>query len=393
MTPRTNVARARTAGEGQPAIRRMAIVDSTLREGEQFAGAHFSTAEKLEIIAALDDFGVEYIEMTSPAASPQSDADLRAAVAAKPRARVLTHTRCRIEDVDQALAAGVDGVNVLFATSDVLRRASHRRSLDEVVDIACRVIAHVRAAGREIRFSCEDAFRSDREELLAVYRAVDACGPDRVGIADTVGVATPRDVEELVGAVRGVVTSDIEFHGHNDTGCAVANAFSALQAGATHIDVTVLGIGERNGISPLSSLIARVGTVAPQLIDRYRLELLPEIDARLAEMLGVTVPFTAPITGASAFTHKAGMHSNAVLRNPRSYEVLTPERFGRDRQILHAHRLVGRNAIRARAQTLGVALDDEQLNAVTTEIKRRADAAPIDEGLVDELLGGWATPA
>jgi homocitrate synthase len=371
----------------------MAIVDSTLREGEQFAGAHFSTAEKLEIIAALDDFGVEYIEMTSPAASPQSDADLRAAVAAKPRARVLTHTRCRIEDVDQALAAGVDGVNVLFATSDVLRRASHRRSLDEVVDIACRVIAHVRAAGREIRFSCEDAFRSDREELLAVYRAVDACGPDRVGIADTVGVATPRDVEELVGAVRAVVTSDIEFHGHNDTGCAVANAFSALQAGATHIDVTVLGIGERNGISPLSSLIARVGTVAPQLIDRYRLELLPEIDTRLAEMLGVTVPFTAPITGASAFTHKAGMHSNAVLRNPRSYEVLTPERFGRDRQILHAHRLVGRNAIRARAQTLGVALDDEQLNAVTTEIKRRADAAPIDEGLVDELLGGWATPA
>ena len=104
-------------------VERMAIIDSTLREGEQFAGADFTTDQKMEIVAALDEFGVDYIEMTSPAASPQSEADLRAAVAARPRARVLTHTRCSIEDVDRALAAGADGVNVLFATSDVLRRA------------------------------------------------------------------------------------------------------------------------------------------------------------------------------------------------------------------------------------------------------------------------------
>ena len=291
--------------------------------------------------------------MTSPAASPQSEADLRAAVAARPRARVLTHTRCSIEDVDRALAAGVDGVNVLFATSEVLRRASHGRSLDEVVEIACGVISHVRSAGREIRFSCEDAFRSDLEEILAVYRAVDACGPDRVGIADTVGVATPREVEEMVVAVRAAVGCDIEFHGHNDTGCAVANALAALEAGATHIDTTVLGIGERNGIASLSGLIARIGTVAPERVDPYRLDLLPQLDARVAGILGIGVPFNAPITGAFAFTHKAGMHSNAVLRDPRSYEVLQPERYGLDRQILIGHRLVGRHAIRDRAREPG----------------------------------------
>ncbi len=372
---------------------RLAIVDSTLREGEQFAGAHFTTEEKLELIAALDDFGVEYIEMTSPAASPQSEADLRAAVLARPRARILTHTRCHIGDVDRALACGVDGVNVLFATSDILRRASHGRSLDEVVEIACRVVDHVRSAGREIRFSCEDAFRSDRDEILAVYRAVDSCTPDRVGVADTVGIATPRQVEELVRVVRASVAADIEFHGHNDTGCAVANALAALEAGATHIDTTILGIGERNGISSLSGLIARVGTVLPELVAGYRLDRLPSLDARVAAILGVAVPFNSPITAAFAFTHKAGLHSNAMLRDPRSYEVLQPERFGLDRQILRGHRLVGRNAIRDRAAELGVALDEDQIAAVTTEIKRLADSGPLADEQVDDLLVSWPTPA
>jgi len=371
----------------------MAIVDSTLREGEQFAAAEFTTEQKLDVIAALDEFGVEYIEMTSPAASPRSEADLRAAVAARPRARVLTHTRCSIEDVDRALAAGVDGVNVLFATSDILRRASHGRSLDEVVGIACQVVDRVRRAGREIRFSCEDAFRSDREELLAVYAAVDACGPHRVGIADTVGIATPREVEEMVVAVRAAVGCDIEFHGHNDTGCAVANALAALEAGATHIDTTVLGIGERNGITSLSGLIARVGTVAPERVEPYRLDLLPRLDALVARILGIGVPFNAPITGAFAFTHKAGMHSNAVLRDPRSYEVLQPERYGLERQILIGHRLVGRHAIRDRARGLGVDLDEAQIAAVTAEIKRRADSATLADEQVDDLLLGWPAPA
>jgi len=373
-------------------VERMAIIDSTLREGEQFAGADFTTAEKLEIIAALDEFGVEYIEMTSPAASPQSEADLRAAVTARPRARLLTHTRCSIQDVDRALATGVDGVNVLFATSEVLRRASHGRSLDEVVEIACGVISHVRGAGREVRFSCEDAFRSDLEEILTVYRAVDACGPDRVGIADTVGVATPREVEELVVAVRAAVGCDIEFHGHNDTGCAVANALAALEAGATHIDTTVLGIGERNGIASLSGLIARIGTVAPARVDPYRLDRLPQLDARVAGILGIGVPFNAPITGAFAFTHKAGMHSNAVLRDPRSYEVLQPERYGLERQILVGHRLVGRHAIRDRALILGLDLDETQIAAVTAQVKRLADTATLSDDQVDDLLLRWPSP-
>ena len=365
------------------------IIDSTLREGEQFALAHFTAEQKLVIARALDDFGVDYMELTSPVASPQSDADLRRVAAIPRRFRLLTHVRCSPEDAQHAIDTGVDGVDVLFATSSRLRPLSHGRSIDEIIEVGSSVVGLIQSAGLEARFSSEDSFRSDPQDLIRIYRGIDSAGPARVGLADTVGVATPRQVFDLVSLVRRNVGCDIEFHAHNDTGCAVANAFAALEAGATHIDTTILGIGERNGIVPLSSMIARLLTVAPGLVERYRLEMLPELDAMLAAMLGVEVPFTAPVTAATAFHHKAGMHTNAVLRDPASYESLDPARFGRSRTVLAGHRLVGRHAIRHRARALGVHLDETQLRTLTDEVKRRGDHGPIDESELDRIVTGW----
>lgn len=362
------------------------IVDTTLREGEQFAQAHFTTAQKLEIARLLDAFGVEYIEHTSPVASPQSEHDLRALVGLGLRARILTHTRCTLDDVRRAVDCGVHGVNLLFATSEPLRRASHGRTLDQILEQAAACITWLREAGVEVRFSCEDAFRSDPADLLRIYSAVDALGVDRVGIADTVGIATPRQVERLVSHVRAAVRCDIEWHGHNDGGCAIANAYAALEAGATHIDTTVLGIGERNGIASLSGLIARLYLSDPALVSRYRLELLPRLDARVAEMLGIEIPFNACITSRTAFTHKAGLHTNAVLRDPRAYEPLDPQVFGCSRAVLLGHRLTGRHAIAHRAQALGVTLSDEQLQRITREIKAHADQRPLSDAEVDALI-------
>ncbi len=228
------------------------LVDTTLREGEQFATARFSSAQRLAIAEALDAFGIEYIELTSPAASPQSARDLELIARHGLRARILTHVRCHLDDARLAVEHGAQGVNLLYATSHQLRRASHGRSIDQIVEEAAEVIAYLRTHQVEIRFSCEDTFRTDLPDLIRVYRAVAAMGVQRVGLADTVGVATPRQVYDLVAQVRAALSCDIEFHGHNDAGCAVANAFCALEAGATHLNVTVLGIGERNGIASLS---------------------------------------------------------------------------------------------------------------------------------------------
>jgi homocitrate synthase len=362
------------------------IIDSTLREGEQFALAHFTPAQKVEVATLLDRFGVEYLELTSPCASPQSEADLRTVAALALRARVLTHIRCNLDDARLAVTTGADGIDVLFGTSSAMRTFSHGRSVDEIIEIGSEVVRFIQRQGLEVRFSSEDSFRSEPKDLLRVYRAIDRLHPQRVGLADTVGIATPSQVFELVSMVRKAVDCDIEFHAHNDTGCAIANAFAALEAGATHVDTTVLGIGERNGIVPLSGMIARLLSIDPALVAHYRLEILPELDQLIADMCGIAIPFNAAITGDTAFHHKAGMHTNAVLKDPSTYEIFDPSRFGRERTIMAGHRLTGWNAIKHRARSLGLSIEDHQLRAITREVKRRADARPLTDEELDDLL-------
>jgi homocitrate synthase len=304
---------------------------------------------------------------------------------------VLTHVRCHARDVDLALSCGVQGINLLFGTSPLLRAHSHGRRLTEIVKEAAQVIAPLLGRGLEVRFSCEDAFRTRLRDLLTVYRAIDALGVQRVGVADTVGRATPTQVVDVVGAVRAAVSCDIEFHGHDDGGCAVANAAAALEAGATHVSTTVLGLGERTGIASLSGVVARVWMDDPALLAAYRLDRLPELDRLVSRLSGVPVPFNAPITGRHAFTHKAGLHTKAVLRDPRTYEALDPAAFGREREVLVAHHLCGRHGIAHRAAALGLALDEAALAAVTREVKALADEGQVNDGDVDALLRRRAT--
>ena len=367
-----------------------AIIESTLREGEQFVGASFSSAQKVEIARLLDAFGVECIELTSPCASPQSFADARTIAGLGLQCKILTHTRCRIDDAARAIDTGVDGVDVVIGTSSMLRQFSHGKEIDEIIDMALQVVAYIRSQGVEVRFSTEDSFRSQREDLFRVYQAVDAIGVNRVGIADTVGVATPRQVYELVRELRQRVRTDIEFHGHNDSGCAIANAFEALDGGATHVDTTVLGIGERNGITPLGGLVARLYATNPDLVAKYDLPLLRQLDNTVARMVGVDIPFNNYITGITAFTHKAGIHAKAILNNPETYEILDPHAFGMTRYVSIAHRLTGWNAIKNRAEQLGLSLDDAQIKKVTEHIKTLADEKPISLDDVDGLLRRWA---
>lgn len=367
------------------------IIDSTLREGEQFATAAFSTAEKIAIARLLDAFGVEYLELTSPLASDRSREDCCTIAGLGLRARILTHTRCHMDDARRVAGTGVDGVNVVIGTSPTLRRHSHGHDTDGIVERAIEVIGFLKSEGFEVRFSTEDSFRSDREELLAIYQAVDSAGVDRVGVADTVGVGTPGQVAALVGDVRRRVRADIEFHAHNDTGCAIANALAALEAGATHIDTSVLGIGERNGITPLGGFVARLYAIDRALVARYRLPLLAELDQFVADTVGVAIPFNNYVTGSASFSHKAGIHTKAVLANPSTYEVLDPEAFGVRRQIHIAHRLTGRNAVRHRAAELGLALSDERVRAVTAGIKSLADREHVTLEHLDALLTSAAS--
>jgi homocitrate synthase len=221
-----------------------------------------------------------------------------------------------MDDARLAVETGVDGVDVVIGTSSFLMEHSHGKDMAYIKKTAIEVIEFVKSKGKEIRFSSEDSFRSNLVDLLMLYQAVDQVGVNRVGIADTVGCASPRQVYDLVRTLRGVVNCDIvcqscliisfaplssesppaissyfssrattsnlqqETHFHNDTGCAIANAFCALEAGATHVDTSVLGIGERNGITPLGGLMARM--IVAESVLLFHLPMLVILTAIIA---------------------------------------------------------------------------------------------------------------
>jgi homocitrate synthase len=371
-------------------VNRYKIIESTLREGEQFANAFFTTENKIQIATMLDKFGVDYIELTNVCSSPQSFEDCKTICGLGLKTKILTHVRCHMEDAKKAVEAGVDGVDLVIGTSSFLREYSHGKSMEMIQKTAIEVINYVKSQGVEVRFSSEDSFRSDLVDLLTLYKAVDKAGVHRVGVADTVGGATPRMVYQLISTLRSVVGCDIETHFHDDTGCAVGNALSALEGGATHIDTSVLGIGERNGITPLGALMARMVVSAPEYTkSKYNLKMLKEIEEYVASCVQVNIPFNNPITGATAFTHKAGIHAKAILANPSTYEIIDPALFGLTRYVSITSRITGWNAVKSRVQQLGYDISDEHVKTITAKIKQMADIRPLAIDDTDSIIHAY----
>lgn len=182
--------------------------------------------------------------------------------------------------------------NIAIGTSSYLMKHSHGKDLEYIITKAKEVTEYVKAHSLEVRFSGEDSFRSDFREILRLYSMVDRLGVNRVGIADTVGSVTPREVLDKIDTLRKVVGCGIEIHFHNDTGCAIANAYCALKSRATHIGVTVLGIGERNGITPLGGLLACLIVADHEYItSKYRIDKLGYIEKLVAQSVKVEIPF------------------------------------------------------------------------------------------------------
>ncbi|HZU66293.1 MAG TPA: hypothetical protein VFA09_03375 [Ktedonobacteraceae bacterium] len=371
-------------------MRSLAILDSTLREGEQFAGAFFTLEQRLNIARMLDAVGVSFIEVPSPISSPGMRQAIQSICKPGLRAHIVAHVRCVEADVEAALETPVYGLNLFYGTSAELRTFSHGRRVDQIIADAVPLIRRIRAAGRYVRFSSEDAFRSDLVDLLTVFDAVVDAGVQRIGLPDTVGIACPRQVEQLVRlCAERYPHVGIEFHGHNDTGCALANTVAALEGGADCLDVTVLGIGERNGIAPLSGLIAQLYIHYPELLANYDLTQLAPLDHYVSECLQLPIPFNIPITAPGAFTHKAGVHTRAVLRNPRAYEVLDPGDFGLMRQVVVGSPITGRHAVGHRAATLGLQLSNDEICHLTHALKERTEQGSLNSDEVDAFIHAW----
>ncbi|MEM3380780.1 MAG: homocitrate synthase [Candidatus Bathyarchaeia archaeon] len=344
------------------------ILDTTLREGEQTPNVNFTIEEKLQIARKLDEIGVNMIEAGDPNVSRDVKEAIRRIAREGLRAEILAHCRALIPDVENAASCDVDRVAIFLGTSKTHLQHKLRRDEENAVELVTKAIEHAREQGLSVRFTAEDASRTDYIFLTRICKAAEDAGADRISIPDTVGIMTPDKVRELFQNLSKELRVELDTHCHNDLGMATANTLAALEGGATAAHVTINGLGERSGIAPLSEIAVALKVIYD--VDTVNLEELPAISLMVERFSGVVPAPNTPIIGENAFTHKAGIHVAGVLADPSTYEGFPPELIGRQREIV-IDKYTGFHAVKSRLERLGVCLNDDQMAKIVQEIKER----------------------
>jgi 2-isopropylmalate synthase len=353
---------------------RITVFDTTLRDGEQSPGCSMNVPEKLRMAHQLDRLGVDVIEAGFPIASDGDFEAVQAIAAAVRRPIIAALARACAPDIErawQALKGAVrPRIHVFLATSDIHLKYKLRISREQCLQQARESIRLAKSFCPDVEFSPEDATRTDRDFLCQVVQAVIDAGATTVNIPDTVGYTMPVEFAEIIQMlrerVRGIENVTISVHCHDDLGLAVANTLAALAAGATQVECTINGIGERAGNASLEEIVMAT-RVRP---DRYAYEtavvseqLFPASQI-LSEITGVPVQPNKAVIGRNAFAHEAGIHQDGVLKNPLTYEIMTPQSVGvpDSRLVLGKHS--GRHALSLRCEQLGYHFDRRELDEV-----------------------------
>ena len=323
--------------------RALEIIDTTLRDGQQTSLLHdhhkyfFTRADKKEIVRALIIYGVKFIELFSPVVSPQEADDWRALrgvrdglITQKGYTFLLAHARCHAHDIERAIEAGADGLNLYIGTSAESRYFNHGNDLDAIVAKVAPLVEEVRRNYPHLilRFSGEDAFRTRLEDLFRVYDSV-ARHVDRFGMPDTVGIAIPATVSRRVAALRsrypGVA---LEGHFHDDRGFALVNALEAARSDVQYMNTTLLGIAERSGITSMTALLFNLYLDREfDKLEGYHLRGSYPINVLAADKLKMLVPSKEPVSLTNR-THTAGVHQSAMLKDSSAYEAHPLDLFG-----------------------------------------------------------------
>ncbi len=365
------------------------LVDTTLREGEQTPGVSFTIDQKLEIARRLDEAGVDMIEAGHPAVAPDVEKAVKMIARQGFAAEIIGHCRAVKYDIEKAAECEVDRIAIFYGVSDLHLKYKHKVSREEALNIIAEHVSFARSHGVKVRFTAEDASRTDLEFLIQVVRTAYEAGADRVSLADTVGILTPFRAKELFESVKKAVPGvELDIHAHNDLGMAVANSLAAFQGGASAIHVTVNGIGERCGIASLQEIA--VALKVHYNIDTIDLRKIMELSKLVEKYSGIVLPPHAPVVGDNAFTHKAGVHVAGILANPQTYEPYPPEMIGRSRDWV-IDKYTGKKAVKARLERLGVQVSEEELDLIVKKIKERTGTRSWrDEDLlelVEEVTG------
>ncbi len=361
------------------------VFDTTLRDGEQSPGASLTSDEKLVLARSIAALGVDVIEAGFPAASPDDLAAVQSiarqvGTAEGPIIAGLARA-CRgdIESAWEAVRlAHRPRIHTFIATSDLHMECKLSMSREQVLARVREMVGYARSLCDDVQFSPEDATRSDPGFLIQVTTAAIEAGATTLNIPDTVGYALPNEYSQLLArlieqtARVGIVWS---AHCHDDLGLATANALAGIEAGARQVEVTVNGIGERAGNTSLEEVVMALATRRPELGLETGIETrqLTSISRMVSRFTGISVPPNKAVVGRNAFAHEAGIHQDGMLKDERTYEIMTPESVGLERSELVLGKHSGRHAFRSRLQEIGVELDEVQLDEAFKQFKKLAD--------------------
>jgi len=370
--------------------KKIKILDSTLREGEQHPGVSFSNKQRIQIAWMLDSFGVDQIEI-SPIVSPDHHEATKIIMKQGLKADIVAHVRAIKSDVDNALDCDTNWVATYMGISDIHLLAKLRISREEAKQRALEVVDYIKSHGLKSRFTMEDASRTDPEFLLEMCKEMNQRGIERISIPDTVGIMRPRGMYNLVKMVYDNIDNSktsLDVHCHNDVGLALSNALSGCDGGADQIHTTIDGLGERTGIPTLAETAVALNLIYKSN-NSFRLHLLKDLSRTISDYTRIPIHESKPLVGDSAYKHKAGTHLAAILRNPSAYEIIEPKQVGNRRKIVFGE-LSGKNGSAYLLSLLGLDSNKENAESLAKGLKelRMGDILELflDEKLERKIL-------
>ncbi len=362
--------------------KKIRILDSTLREGEQHPGVSFTKKQRIQIAWMLDYFGVDQIEISPIISKDHFDAT-KTIIKQGLKADIVSHGRALKEDIDVSLKCDAKWAAAYLGISDIHLKDKLRITREEALKRAVETVEYAKSHGLKIRFTVEDGSRADPKFLIQVCKAIEDAGVDRISLPDTVGIMRPIGMYNFVKKVRSEVKVPLDAHVHNDIGFALANAFAACDAGVDQIHTTIDGIGERTGIPSLAETAVALTYLYKSQND-FRLDMLVDL-SRIIEQYTTIIPYDSkPIVGSSAYKHKAGTHLAAILRNPAAYEPIPPRVVGNRRKIVFGE-LAGKTGAAYLMSLLGLEKDDKQAKKVSEGLKNLRMGDLLEIPLADSL--------
>jgi len=354
------------------------ILDATLREGEQTPGVYFDSHIKLAIARLLDEVGVDIIEAGHPIVSNEVHNAVRQIANINLNAVAGAHSRSLKKDIDMALECGVGFLGIFYCVSEDRLNGVFKRDLSSAIKQITEVISYAKEKNPNllIRYTPEDTVRSEFSNVIAAASAAVLAGADIISVADTTGYMVPgteRNMFDFITRLKKELSDQglnprIAVHCHNDRGFALANAIDAYRAGVDIIDASVLGLGERAGIVDLAQLLVALSSDF-KVENNWNLEKLNELYQLVSRHSGIPIPVNFPIIGDNAFTHCAGVHTQAAVKNPVHYQSLNPCLVGRDMRVCLDH-MSGLASVRYALEQIGENnLNEETVHVILHKVK------------------------